>query len=337
MDKFLGKILEKESLSNVTYKLLGHYVTVFMLHRPANHNQYINGHCINLIEKCLKFSIKKGFNFATPDELILLAKNGHQPKRPTICFTIDDGYADEVESLCPLFIKYSIQPTIFVITDFIDQQDWPWDAKISYMFENVTNKVFEFTFEHDKINLDLSTPETLKKSRRAIVSYAKSLKAHKIINLMNNLAEQLAISLPSKAPDRFKPASWSDLRHLEKKGLVVGSHGRNHFTLNSIDDQQIARELNFSKKKLHENLKSSSQVFCYPSGTARDFSPHHTKLVKEAGHIGAMTAKPGNTTMTQINNSPYTIRRHALPDSYEMFVRYVSWFEALRTRLSNQP
>lgn len=334
MDNILGKALEIEPLSNITYRLLGHFVTIFMLHRPAHTRGSATGHAPELLNQCLDFAARKKFHFATPDQIVHLAQTGQAPRRPTLCFTIDDGYADEVQQLCPVFFKYSIPPTIFVLSRFVSQEDWPWDAKLAYLFSQSATQRIDCNLLGSEFHLDLSCAEARIKSRRTIVGFAKTLKATQIIQLTEQLAHHLAIELPQRAPDAYQAATWEELRHFEKQGLNVGSHGCSHFTLNSLSHQEVISELHAAKARLTQELSNPSQIFCYPSGTSRDFSPEHIKLVKDAGYLGALTANPGNTTLAQIKDAPFTILRHAFPNDFETFVRYTSWFEALRTRFA---
>jgi peptidoglycan/xylan/chitin deacetylase (PgdA/CDA1 family) len=334
MSKLLTKALEITPLSNLAYNLLGHYVTILMLHRPESLDGTFNGHSPALVERCLKYVKKQNFHIATPDEIISAALNNRQPSRPTICFTIDDGYADEANQLAPVFLKFGIQPTLFVITDFVDGIDWPWDAKISYLIANAPPSNSIIKISGLDVQLNLSDHESRQIKRRSIVKLAKTMQSEELAKLITQLSLHLNLEIPKLAPPAYQPATWTELRAHEQNGLILGSHGCSHKLFNALSDQEVTFELSRAKERLKEEIVSPSNVFCYPSGTSKDFSPRHHSLVKNAGYAAALSANPGNTNFSQIRQSPFNIMRHSFPNDFETFVRYTSWLEALRTRLA---
>jgi hypothetical protein len=85
--------------------------------------------------------------------------------------------------------------------------------------------------------------------------------------------------------------------------------------------------------RLSQELTSPSTVFCYPSGTVQDYSALHAPLLKELGYPAAVSATAGNTNYKFIKEDPYNIRRHSFPTNLDRFIRYASWFEAVRSKL----
>lgn len=334
MESLFSRALASDSLTFLANKLIGHYITIFMLHRPEGADHSFNGHSLSLVEECLKFTRKKKYHVSTPDKIVADALQGIYPKHPTICFTIDDGFDDEANVLAPVFLRYGIQPTLYVLTDFIDKIDWPWDSKISYLVGNTNTKRAKVQFNNMDLSINLTSADTRNHTRRSLVKFAKTLRSDELSKFLNELSSCLETEIPLMAPSNKQPASWDSLRQLEKNGLIVGSHACTHRLFSSLSNEEISRELTHSKARLEFELKQPSQVFCYPSGTAQDFSESHFSLVKNAGYSAALSAIPGNTTTTKIKLSPYNISRHAFPNDFETFVRYTSWFEALRTRLA---
>lgn len=334
MGKILTSALESETIANLAYKILGHYITIFMLHRPSGADRSYNGHSLELVEQCVKFAIKMRYHISTPDEIVQDALKGVYPDRPTICFTIDDGFADEAQILAPIFLKNGVRPTLFVLTDFVDGLDWPWDSKISHLVLNTSTDVSSINFNNAVIPIDLSSPDNRSTSRRNLVKFAKKLASKDLLAFLNELARRFELEIPTTAPNSRQAVDWGTLRQLEKQGLIIGSHACSHRLFTSLSDEEIRDELIRSKTRLENELQQPSRVFCYPSGTAQDFSNKHFRLLEEAGYIAAFSAIPGNTTVAQIKSAPYSILRHAFPNDFETFIRYTSWFEALRTKLA---
>ena len=334
MDKLIANLAAISPLSHLAVKLLGHYVTIFMLHRPAPTNKIYNGTCPKLLEKCLIHAQKMGFVFASIDEIVAMALSGEKPKKPTICFTLDDGYLDQLEVLTPVLLKYQAKPTIFVLSDFSDNKDWPWDAKLIYLSQTTQVPMVDLEFNQTRLQLDFSDQAKRITSRRKLTSFAKHLPDQQQDDFLQLLQEKLQLTLPNTAPPEYAPADWENLRRYQKQGLNIGSHGRTHKVFNSLSNEQIREELLTSKDKLFAEIPQASNIFCYSSGTDADYSPSHCPLVADADYLAAVSAKPGNTSLNAIKNDLFNIKRHSFPAKYEQFVRYASWFELLRSKMA---
>jgi peptidoglycan/xylan/chitin deacetylase (PgdA/CDA1 family) len=333
MDKFIANLVSISPLSKVAHKLLGHYVTIFMLHRPTPHNNIYNGTCPELLKKCLEYAGRNNFEFATIDEVVTMAMANEKPKRPTICFTMDDGYLDQLEVLTPVLLEYDAKPTIFVLSDFSDNRDWPWDAKIIYLSQNTTVPKIDLSFNDMRLDLDFSDQAVRIKSRRILTALAKHLPDQQQDELIKLLQEKLQLTLPSLAPAEFAPADWQSLRHYHAQGLNVGAHGRTHKVFSSLTDDKVIEELTLAKTRLLAEIPDASNVFCYSSGTDADYSAKHCPMVAQADYSAAVSAKPGNTSLSAIKKDLFNIKRHSFPAKYEHFVRYASWFELIRSNL----
>ncbi len=314
--------------------VLGHYVTIYMIHRPRPMNSAYDGVSPDLLEKCILYAKEAGFEFSSIDEIVTNALSGQKPNQPTLCFTLDDGYQDQLDQLVPVLLKHDCKPTLFTIIDMIDGIDWPWDSKISHAIWNTQKTGLTFNFSDQKFNLQLSTPNERRQIRRKLIRFGKTLLSSQLTAYCDELLKALGFECSDLAPTAYKPCTWDSLRQAEKSGLRIGSHACSHRIFSSLSDEDIVAELERAQKLLTRELSNPSKIFCYPSGTFNDFSLHHTELVKNTElFMGAVTSMAGNTNQKQIKNNPYVINRHSFPDSYEKFIRYSSWLEYLRSKI----
>ena len=211
MDRLIANLVASSPLSNLAVKVLGHYVTIFMLHRPAPVNKIYNGTCPKLLETCLAYAQQKGFEFATIDEIVSMALHGDKPKYPTICFTLDDGYLDQLEVLTPILLKYNAKPTMFVLSDFSDNKDWPWDAKLIFLSQNTAVTQVDLDLNGTSIKLDFSEQSLRISSRRKLTAFAKHLPDQQQDDFLQLLQEKLELTLPKTAPAEYVPADWESV------------------------------------------------------------------------------------------------------------------------------
>lgn len=61
--------------------------------------------------------------------------------------------------------------------------------------------------------------------------------------------------------------SWDALRELASAGFELGSHTANHVHLPELSDDECARELSDSRRRLQDELQRDVQHFAYPYGS----------------------------------------------------------------------
>jgi peptidoglycan/xylan/chitin deacetylase (PgdA/CDA1 family) len=319
------------SVSKLMSSLLGQFVTIYMMHRPKATDGAYEGTNPELLESYIKQAQKRGFHFASVEELVVDALSGKKQKHPTLSFTLDDGYQDQLDVLVPVLLQYNCKPTLFVIADMIDTNEWPWDAKLAYGIWNTGVTKLELQLNGIPEIIRLDTPTDRISARRQLTTHAKRLPEKQLESFLSLILPQLKIDF-STPPKQYQPASWKSLQIAEAKGLNIGSHGCSHRVFSSLTNAQIIAELERAKQKLAEHIKNPSRVFCYPSGKVTDFSHEHSALLKETGYIGALSSVPGNPNYRMIQSDPFNICRHSIPNNMNTFIRYTSWLEYLRSK-----
>jgi peptidoglycan/xylan/chitin deacetylase (PgdA/CDA1 family) len=313
--------------------ILGSWATIFTLHRPPAANGAYDGIDPEFLAKSLEFVQSRGYEFVSVDELVARALRGESLRR-CLCFTADDGFADQLDALVPVLLRFNAKPTLFVITDLVDGLSWPWDNQLAHLCWHAKEGLYQLPLAGQLLDIDLRTVESRRKSRRLLTRTAKGLQRSEIVQLLEQLQTALSLNIPATAPAEYRPTSWEQLRHYEAQGLRIGCHAKSHFTFNALTDEEVIRELSHSKMRLAAELANPSQIFCYPSGTQNDFSPRHEPLVQQAGFLGAVSTLSKNTCIQAIQEAPYRIQRIGMPYELSHFVRYISWFEYLRGRMA---
>src|SRR5690606_35891948 len=163
-------------------------------------------------------------------------------KRPTLCFTLDDGYQDQLDQLVPILLRHDCKPTLFTIVDMVEGIDWPWDSRISDAIWNTRQSQLSFHFNNQTFALDFSAPEAKRLSRRQLTRFGKSLPANLLVEYVTALLNALDVDPHKPAPPNYKPSSWDSLRKAEKAGLRIGSHACTHRVFSALSDPEIKHE-----------------------------------------------------------------------------------------------
>ncbi len=83
--------------------------------------------------------------------------------------------------------------------------------------------------------------------------------------------------------------SWNQLRDISKLGFELGSHSHSHFDLKSLKNDDIKREMAYSKKYLEDKIGKKTRFFSYPFGR---YNKQIMRICEETGYIGAVSMNP---------------------------------------------
>lgn len=90
--------------------------------------------------------------------------------------------------------------------------------------------------------------------------------------------------------EEVRSLRWDDLRRLQAAGWEIGSHTETHAHLSRLDDQALARELEWSKKRCEEELGTDCRAVAYPFS---DLSPRVIDAARQAGYVTGATVEVG--------------------------------------------
>lgn len=107
--------------------------------------------------------------------------------------------------------------------------------------------------------------------------------------------------------------SWQDLQAMQKKGMEIGSHTANHYTLNEINLNEFSRELILSRIMLENNLRLPVNIFANPHG---ETTPEVVSMLKKAGYNAACSSIMGSNFP---NMDSFLIRRMTIKNTSGRF------------------
>ncbi len=128
--------------------------------------------------------------------------------------------------------------------------------------------------------------------------------------------------------------TWDQLKDLQRRGHVVGSHSMSHGFLTAIPIAEAKQEVYNSKHLIEEMLHSDVAWFCYPAGR---FNPRIERLVQEAGYSGAFASAPGRAFS---NTDAYAIKRIRVRETsdrdYKFWWRVSGYYLLFRERTARR-
>lgn len=326
-------ILASQPLAKLAAWLLGNSLPIFMLHRMHTGVHPYTGTSPRYLRQCLQYLVDNHYNFISLEDAILKLKNRQPIPHKSVAFTMDDGYWDQAEIAAPIFIEYECPVTLFVITGMLDNNLWPWDAKISYLIDVSAKENLELTLGGQKLQLSLVGRKNKNIAReviRNIIKLQDGAETDDLVRLVSQATEQ---DIPSCPPKHFMPMSWDTARQLECDGIKLAPHTLSHRMLSRLDDDSSRNEIFGSWQRLKEELVAPSPVFCYPTGRQSDYSKREIELLKQGEFLGAVsTSQEPVRTPNRTSDYLFNLPRLSFPVAYDDFLQYCSWIESAKTR-----
>lgn len=266
-------------------------------------------------------------------DLIAHVEQNKPLDRYAVVFTVDDGYADFADIGSPVFAAYDCPVTVFLITDFVSGKLWNWFDKVDWIFRESNRD--RLTFEIGGENLDVHWKSVGEREQvsemfiERLKQVSDVVKEERIVAL----AGALEVDLPEKAPARDRAMTWDQVRQCARNGVTFGPHTVTHPILSRVDSRRADAEISESWRAVTAATDASVPVFCYPNGTAADFSAREERSVASAGMKAALSTIPGSLVSTASGmkvNNPFSIPRFSYVEEKSGFVRIVSGLENIR-------
>ncbi len=314
-------------------KVFGNGVPIFMLHRFESDSHSCSGTPPSHLRHCLHYLSENNFTFISLTELLTALSDAKPLPPKSVVFTIDDGYADQIEVAAPIFLEFNCPVTIFLITGMLDGKLWPWDAKVSHLINYTEKDFLAFSLAGEHFQLSLSNQENRRNAVKTIKDTMKALSAENVDDMLNQIAEATGETLPATPPDDFRPMTWDMARKYESKGIHFAPHTVSHRILSKLNADSAENEIVNSWKRIKEELTSPSPVFCYPTGRYCDYGPREIDILKKAGFIGAVSTYPAQVERVKKSTKYlYQLPRFGFPSTLEEFIHDVSWLGYARNR-----
>lgn len=295
--------------------LVRDHAIIFMLHRFVNEENGIHGMDPNNLRSLLERIREQRLRVFPLAELFDDLASG-KPVTGAVVFTIDDGYGDDLALASSLFADFDCPITAFLTTSAVDGKLWFWWDQVEHLLSCTKKDRLEVILGGRPLAYDLSTPLVKSRAQKDINSRCKEIAEADKLELMKALSLAAEIALPAKAPNRYRPITWEEVRDCEAKGMSFGPHSMTHPILSHLDDADSATEIRGSWQRMQEELSSPVPIFCYPNGREQDFGAREIATLREVGMKGAVTAVPGYVSAKSFNKSHdarYKVPRFEMP------------------------
>jgi peptidoglycan/xylan/chitin deacetylase (PgdA/CDA1 family) len=266
-------------------------VTIIMYHfvRDLKHSRYPEIKALTSSDFTEQIEyIRRYYTVISMENLIAAASPGGQILPPNaLLLTFDDGYIDHFTNVLPVLDKYRIQGSFFPPVRAITEHRVLDVNKIHFILASVEDKskIIRTIFTDIRENQSeyaLESPELLHKKMAVAGRYDTA----EVVFIKRILQRGLPEELRSKMVDKlFREFVTSDeaafarelymnveqLEFMRRNGMFIGSHGYDHYWLDSLSNDEQEREIDLSLEFLDRiGCDRKNWVMCYPYGGYND-------------------------------------------------------------------
>ena len=298
-------ILQK--IKRKVYKLFHPPVgEILMLHRVVENRSLLDVNrqmeiTPQFLEKTLQIYQRKGYQFVSLDEVHEIVSKQMRPKQKFVCFTFDDGYADNYELAYPIFKKYNCPFAIYVTTDFPDGKAVMWWYVLEAILKDNDTLVLG-----DGTHLSALTIEEKNEAFDNVRSKVFNAKGEDMERFVGQLLNKYTFSFSTLAEQLA--LCWDQIEELSFYSLcTIGSHTVTHSPLTNLSTKELEKELRGSKSTIEKHINKPVVHFAYPYGI---YNQKVTEFVKKAGYKTATLANGGKVRLEE--QSEFKIKRISL-------------------------
>ena len=316
-------------------RLLRGSASIFMMHRFADPERGSPGHDPETLRSDLAYLRRERYDLVPLGELYSRLRDRDSRLGKTVAFTVDAGYADFASVGGPIFSEYDCPVTVFIVTGVVDTGTWYWWDRLSEAIANYDKPSFEIEVANDRFIAAAGDPASAKQTTRELVNQLKRVSDAERRRVLADVEEMLEVELPQRAPDRFAPMTWDQVRACATKGVGFGPHTVDHPIMSQLDDEAATWEIKASWDRLREQTSAAVPVFCYPNGGVGDISRRELVNLRTLGLEGAVTASPGYASVSRWHSSadsPYLLPRFGYNGNAALFRQVVTG--VLRVRMA---
>ena len=232
----------------------------------------------------------RGYELVSLNEAVRRLRSSDPSTRPYACFTIDDGYRDNLDHALPVFRKHDCPFTIFIapaITDGVCELWWRG-------LEEVIAGASRLVVDQEPISMDLDTQTDSQKQAAYAELYwpVRSMPEHEQRTWIREFCSMHGVNLDCLC--RAEAMGWAEVRRIAADPLcTIGAHTIHHYAVAKLPPEEVVAEAVQSADRIEQEIGYRPRLFAYPYGDETSAGPRDFELIGTAGFDAAVTTRKG--------------------------------------------
>ncbi len=272
---------------------------------------------VSNFEKHIRY-LKNHYSILTGEQLKDLIQNNEPFPKKSCLITFDDGWLDNYTNAFPILKKYSVPAVIFISTDYIGTDNSFWYDRLSEILIGIKIDGCQFKDtgyslpSEVEIHLDNITKKPVEKRRPLINDLVEHLKIYSQSEIEYFITVIQRIIRVDEGKNQSSMLTWAQIHEMAEFNISFGSHTKSHAILSQISIEQVAQELEESKKVIEEKIGKPVYFIAYPNG---NFNEDIIKIAKKNNYLAGFTCIPGSNTQ---NDNWFALKRKHVHESLSL-------------------
>jgi peptidoglycan/xylan/chitin deacetylase (PgdA/CDA1 family) len=208
-----------------------------------------------------------------------------------VCFTLDDGYRDNLEFAYPILKKHGVPAALFIATSFPDKAGLLWWTALERAIAATDRIVLEINGKSRFF--DCASAGAKQSVYEQVYWWLRAFQDEKDMRrIVTDLCERYGVD--PRSPCKELCMDWAEIGRLAADPLItIGAHSLNHYMLKKWDAATAKQELVQSASVIEKALGRKPVDFAYPVGDKTSADARDFALAAEAGYELALTTRPG--------------------------------------------
>lgn len=253
---------------------------------------------------------------------VLAWKRGSRGLPPNpVLVTFDDGYRDNHDVALPILRRHGVSATFFVAVDYVRERRLYWWDRVALIVKRSRRDILRIEYP-ETLELPLHGASSRAGAVRRVQRIVKDRRGLDLPRFLEELERAAGLSLDREEERRLAEETvmtWDHVLALRDAGMDVQSHTRSHRVLQTLDDEDLTRELRGSREELESVLGRPVRAVSYPVGKPLGDDERIKRAVRECGYELGFSNGTGSNRREAFD--PFDARRISLDVSVadEMF------------------
>lgn len=275
----------------------------------------------NFIQQLDYFEKKYGFvtynNFAS----FMRNNSSYENIKNKVILTFDDGFKDHYKNVFPELIKRGLFGIFYIPTGVYSRQKALDVHRIHYLIgkvggkkliDYIENKIKPEMINEGEYNLFKETTYTNQENDHYTQQFKKTFNYYIKYEYREVFLDAIVKKFSSDE-EIFKNLYMSidEIREMQQQGMIIGSHGVNHFVLSKLSIDEQEKEINNSFEFLENQLgKSDIKTFCYPYGGVETFNTDTKSILTNCECDFSFTTQARDIKLNDFTDDPQALPRY---------------------------
>jgi peptidoglycan/xylan/chitin deacetylase (PgdA/CDA1 family) len=261
---------------------------IFALHSVVVDGAFYPDHTLRCptgqLEWALRWLKEEGLDFVSLDEAV--RRLTEENSRSFVCFTFDDGYADNFTRALPIMERFGAPFTVFVTTGMVTREIDAWWFGLA----DLVRSRDRVELDAPRLSFECPDPPGKKLAFKTIESLI-----HEDFGLLPHLREAIANStIDCRALVDREALTTDQLRRLARHPLVtIGGHTTTHRNLAEAPPAAVQWEMAENRRFLQDATGQAIEHFAYPFGHERACGEREAGICRAVGFRTAVTTRAG--------------------------------------------